>query len=226
MHQFVTVHNLQHASKTTGVLFEKVKIRSLFKNSTDCGGAGRSSNFLSLLSKQWQCRCQSEDGSAYSQSSLHKTDLWMWQVFLFVTQTNFKRKSVKWSKHGNAWGHFCISFQAVTMHLQWAHPHVTAIWCYCISNLQRGSRKQLLSKKLQLTTWNPLFQSGVKKHAPFTITKKILGSHHNSLPFCWKRPFFFCCTPQLLTPALRRTTWSHSFFHCTDMQWVKSSIWF
>lgn len=56
MHQFVIVHNVQHASETTGVLFEKVKIRSLililaspFNNSTDCGGAGRSSNLFFLL---------------------------------------------------------------------------------------------------------------------------------------------------------------------------------
>lgn len=51
MHQPVTVHNVQHASKTTGLLFEKVKIRSLvlapvFNSSTDCGGAGRSSNLF------------------------------------------------------------------------------------------------------------------------------------------------------------------------------------
>lgn len=48
------MHNVQHASETTGVLFEKVKIRSLilaplFNNTTDCGGAGRSSNFFFFL---------------------------------------------------------------------------------------------------------------------------------------------------------------------------------
>lgn len=52
-------------------LFEKVKIRNLilaplFNNSTDCGGAGRSSNFFFLHLKQRQCRTQKDDGSAYS----------------------------------------------------------------------------------------------------------------------------------------------------------------
>lgn len=80
MHQPVTVHSVQHASKTTGLLFEKVKIRSLvlahvFNNSIDCGGAGRSSNLFFLLLKQWQCRSWKEGGSAYSQSSFHRMDL-------------------------------------------------------------------------------------------------------------------------------------------------------
>lgn len=77
MHQFVTVHNVQHASETTGVLFDKVKIRSLvlaplFNNSTDCGGAGRSCNFFffSLL-KQRQCRTQKK--MVQPTVSLHST---------------------------------------------------------------------------------------------------------------------------------------------------------
>lgn len=51
MHQPVTVHNVQNTSKATEVLSEKAKIRSLVpapivNNSTDCGGAGRSSHFF------------------------------------------------------------------------------------------------------------------------------------------------------------------------------------
>lgn len=48
-HQFVTVHNAQHTSKTA-VFFEKVKVKtnflaSVFKSSIDHGRARRSSNF-------------------------------------------------------------------------------------------------------------------------------------------------------------------------------------
>lgn len=32
------------------------------------------------------------------------------------------------------------------------YGHMTLVLCYCISNLQRVGRKQLLLKKLQLTT--------------------------------------------------------------------------
>lgn len=81
----------------------------IFNNSTDHGGARRTSNCWVFL-KQWQCRNQKEDSSAYSQSSFHRMDLWIWQVFLFVNQTNFIRKQMKWGKCGNASCHFCITF--------------------------------------------------------------------------------------------------------------------
>lgn len=69
-------------------------------------------------------------------------------------------------------------------HTRMLLPYDVCALCYCISNLQRGSREQLLLKKLQLATGSLLFQSGVKKHAPYTTTEKILGRYQNCLPFC------------------------------------------
>lgn len=149
MHQFVTVHNAKHTSKTTDIVFENVKVKSLllapvFNNSTDHGWVRSNSNFFFVLLKQRQCRSQKEDSSAYSQSSRHRMDSWIRQVFLFVNQTNFIRKSMEWNKHWNASCHFCITFQTVNIHYS---KHISTLpaydicaLCFCISNLQRGSK--------------------------------------------------------------------------------------
>lgn len=89
-------------------------------------------------------------------------------------------------------------------------PYDVGALCYCISNLQRGSRKQLLLKKLQLTTRSLLSQSGVKKHALFTMTKKNTWKLPELLVILVEKALLFCCTPHLLTLDLRRVTWSHS----------------
>lgn len=153
--------------------------------------------------KQRQCRTQKEDVSAYSQSSFHRMDLWIGQVFLFVTQTNFKQKSAKWSKHGNAWGHFsegdaffrlwpCICSKHTRMLL----PYDVGALCYCISNLQRVSRKQLLLKKLQLTTWSlpPFSVRSQEACSVCHYLKKYLVATSTACHFARKGPYILLHT--------------------------------
>lgn len=87
---------------------------------------------------------------------------------------------------------------------------------YCISNLQRGSKKQYLLKKLQLTTWKLLFFN-IESRSMFNtplVNKYLVVTR--LLAILLEKALLFCCTPYLLTPAIRRATWSQFDSFTTD----------